>query len=201
MSSEKKWSNEFIKELVELKNSEEYEKRFGVVKGKARQIASVWDDLAKEIGQNINGTEARTQYNHLFNQFKKHKLIADRSGEGSVRWKHFNLFKETLNRVPAIEPMCVIDSANPVPILKNDEMKNTTGDESTYCNSINLPVKKKSVSIQNKETFEQKYLGFMENRNEVILKLLEDNGNSKKLEDRIDKIDLKVEEISENLKF
>ncbi len=40
----------------------------------------------------------------------------------------------------------------------------------------------------------------MEKRNEVISKLLEDNGSSKKLKDRIDKIDVKVEEISENFK-
>ncbi len=89
--SAKKWSNEDIVVEIWLKNSVNYVEKFTRVKGKSRQIGAVWDELAREVKEKLIGVAARIQYNYIFNQFKKHKLIAVRNGESGIKWKYFGV--------------------------------------------------------------------------------------------------------------
>ena len=59
-----------ITKLIELKNSVEWHEKFTAMKGKARQISCLWNELANELGNQFFGAEIKIQHNYLLNQFK-----------------------------------------------------------------------------------------------------------------------------------
>ncbi|KAI5153613.1 hypothetical protein ENBRE01_3211 [Enteropsectra breve] len=79
------WSNKNLEKLVSLRCSADWEDRFSRQKGKARQIGELWEAIAAEIDLEITGVDARTQYNYLLNQFKKHDLIAKKKRRRSCQ--------------------------------------------------------------------------------------------------------------------
>lgn len=80
------------------------------MKGKARQLGMLWNELAVELGFCKSGVEIKNEYNYLLNQFKKHHLIAKRSGEGAIKWPYYAHLKDALIKNPSVTPVCTLDS-------------------------------------------------------------------------------------------
>ncbi|KAI5154197.1 hypothetical protein ENBRE01_3324 [Enteropsectra breve] len=115
-----KWSNKNLKKLVSLRCSADWEDRFCGQKGKARQIGELWEAIAAEIDLETTGVDARTQYNYLLNQFKKHDLKAKKSGEGAVKWRFYKLFKDNFIKNPVISPVALIDTSTNPAVKQSD---------------------------------------------------------------------------------
>ncbi|KAI5153188.1 hypothetical protein ENBRE01_3150 [Enteropsectra breve] len=154
--------------LIILRNSTDWDKRFSDVKGKAKQTGDVWNELVREISAELTGIEARVEYNYLLNQFKQHKLITDKSGEGSVRWKHYLTFKDCLLRTPAVTPICTADSAR----FENPVIFDALSDCENSDSSLRSDSSASKAKHKKKECYETKMLNIMEARNNIIASIL-----------------------------
>lgn len=175
MSENKKWTKEQIIKLIELRNNVEWNDRFNESKGKARQIGMLWNDLSNELGDNFSGLELKNQYNYLLNQFKKHNLIAKRSGEGAINWPFYTALKEHLIKNPTVTPVCLLDDGE----VKNS--KDTLRDESSCDNTlisestvVSAAEKPKKIKVNINERIAQS----MENKNKILETLLTQNNVS-----------------------
>lgn len=194
--NDNKWSTENIEKVIAMKNSPEWDLKFEAVKGKARQTGEVWNAIAKEISEELTGVEVRMEYNYLFTQYKKHKLIADKSGEGCVRWRFYQLFKDSISRTPSIAPICVLDSSSNRTISA-DEHNNLELEsiESSYIFS-------EKKNKKNKENYETKLLTIMEKRNEIIANILEKKDDTiKKTEEKLVSLETEVKKLNENFEI
>ncbi|KAI5152091.1 hypothetical protein ENBRE01_2562 [Enteropsectra breve] len=194
--AQKKWSNEQIEMLIILRNSTEWDKRFSDAKGKAKQTGDVWTELVREISAELTGVEARVEYNYLLNQFKKHKLIADKSGEGSVRWKHYLTFKDCLLRTPAVTPICTADSAR----FENPVIFDSLSDFENSDLSIRSDSSASKAKHKKKESYETKMLNIMEARNNVITSILTNKSDSgKKTDEKIEAIQTDIKSLNDKI--
>ncbi|KAI5150497.1 hypothetical protein ENBRE01_1533 [Enteropsectra breve] len=183
-----KWNNDQIIRLIELRSSREWEERFEEMKGRARQVGILWNSLSEEIGNDISGAEARIQYNYLLTQYKKHDLIARRSGESTVKWKYYAILKEHLFKNPTISPIAVVDNDGLL-----DEQVEHYDSSVVSCDSVqNVLTASGKASNKNKKDngIMQMLASSFSERNHLIKSLIDnENINITKIEEDI--VDLK----------
>lgn len=177
MDSEKskRWSKENNIKLIKLKNSPDWDDKFILLKNKAKQLGKLWQELSKEFGSDFTGLELKNQYNNLLNQFKKHHIIASRSGEGAVNWPYYNALKESLIKNPKVSPICVLDNGN----LSNAD----NNDDSTECSIIYsentvFSASERSQNKIKKYNFNEKIAESMEARNRILESLVNSKNES-----------------------
>lgn len=104
------WNNDLYKKLVEEKHSTEYTEKFIGCNGNGQKVKKVWNELAKKLHSELNGIEAKNKYNYLLKMYRIHDAQARSSGSGSVKWKHYESFKQFFKSDPSIEPVFLLDS-------------------------------------------------------------------------------------------
>ena len=94
--SEFTWTDAISKKLIEVRHDPLMDERFLNNKTHAHKIKKLWEDIALGVDFALSGAEEKKKYNYLLGEFRKHALVAKKSGAGAIKWRFYEPLKHHL---------------------------------------------------------------------------------------------------------
>lgn len=144
------WSNETVIALINLCQEEEV--NTGVT---GNYTKAFWSRVAKKLNFDLKceytAEQCKVKHANLKAQYKTQKEKANKSGEGRVKWEHFELMSKFMDDRPEIDPVALVNSSGTVKLKqRSDSNESVTMSDDEKSEVFHAKKKRKVQGKENK---------------------------------------------------
>ena len=181
-NNKNKFTTQITECLIKIRHSNETIQKIEEALNNPIKMKKIWESIAVELGNEHSAKSIKEKYNQLLTKYREQKDKQQKSGEGNIVWRYWNLFNNTFPKKVKLSMENVEELGH-----GSENIVNKLNDD----NSVDLI----SVDENKKITSKQKLNNL---RIQVLEKLIKSDENDA-IDKRVKKIENKFYDVEKKL--